>query len=123
MNAGGRIEVEYTSPLNQLAKSDDAVAVVRTLEAVTPMAQIDPTVLDGYRLPQMAQLIGVANGLPAICMATEDEMAAKDAGRAQAAQAQALLAAAPVAGKTALDLAKAQQAGLSAPDLGALLSQ
>lgn len=123
MNAGGRIEVEYTSPLNQLAKSDDAVAVVRTLEAVTPMAQIDPSVLDGFRIPQMARVIGTANGIPASCLATDDEMAAKDASRAEAAQAQALMQAAPIAGKTALDLAKAQQAGMSAPDVASLLAQ
>lgn len=121
VEAGGEVEIEYTAPLNQLQKSDDAVAVIRTFEAVTPLAQIDPTVLDGFRLPQAAQIIAKANGMPAEALATAEEMQEKDAGRAEAAEAQMLLQAAPVAGKTAKDFAQAQAAGLQAPDVSALL--
>lgn len=119
----GMIEIEYDAPINKLAMADDAVAVQRTLEAVTPMAQIDPTVLDGFRLPIAAQIIARANGMPAEAMATEDEMAAKDAQRAAQAQAQALLTAAPVLSESAKNIAQAQQAGLSIGDPGALLGQ
>lgn len=119
--AGGMVDVEYTAPVNQLQKSDDAVAIIRTLESVTPMAQIDPSVLDGFRVKEMARVIAKANGVPAIALATEDEMAEKDASRAQAAQAQQLLAAAPVASQSALNIAKAQEAGLSTPDVSTLL--
>jgi hypothetical protein len=56
-------------------------------------------------------------------LATEDEMTAKDAQRAQQAQAQALLTAAPVLSESAKNIAQAQQAGLSIGDPGALLGQ
>ena len=48
-------------------------------------------------------------GAPASIFNTEDEQAAKDMKDAQLAQAQQMLAAAPVIGKSAKDMAQAQQ--------------
>lgn len=121
MEAGGELEVEYTAPLNRLQDSEKGVAIVRTFEAIAPIAQVDPSVLDGINLAKSAQTIAKVNGMPADCLLSDDELEAKKAERAEAQQAQMLLEAAPVAGKVAADLAKAQAAGLQAPDVSTLL--
>jgi hypothetical protein len=60
--------------------------------------------------------------VPFSALNTPDEIAATEEQEAQQAQQQMLLEAAPVAGKTALDLARAQQiAGSGAGQTGALL--
>lgn len=107
--AGGLVEVKYSSPLNLIQRSGEAVAIMRTMEALTPMAQIDPGVLDGLDMKAAARILAEVNGVPAEVLRSAEDQQALEEAKAQEAQAQQLLQAAPVAGKTALDMAKAQQ--------------
>jgi pyruvate carboxylase len=82
-------------------KADQGIALVRTLESIAPLAQINPGVLDRINADEALKLLAEVNGLPARILVSDREMQAKQEAAAQAQQAQALLQAAPVAADTA----------------------
>ncbi len=106
---GGEVEVEYVSPLNRAQRAEDGVAILRTFEAVAPLAQVDPSVMMAFDLPKAARELAQINGVPAkIIRSEEDIEAAKDQQGMQAEMAN-LLQAAPIAAETAKTLAETQQ--------------
>lgn len=116
VDAGGEYEIEYTSELSRMQKAGDGVAIARTLEQLSPIAQLDPSVFDDYDLKAMARKLGEVNGLPAECYKSEEEKQATQDAKAQQQQAAMLLEAAPIAGKTAKDLAQAQSIAGASPN-------
>lgn len=116
IDAGGVVDVEYVSPLNRAQRSEDGVAILRTLESVTPLAQIDAGVLDVFDPEAIARELADINGVPAKVLRTPDQVKALKDAQAQAAQAQQLLAAAPVVSSSVKDLAQAQAMAASAPN-------
>ena len=115
MRAGGIVEIEYVSPLNRAQRAEEGVAIMRTLEAVTPLAQIDPRVMMIFDPEQVARELADINGVPAKVMRSPEKLKAMEDQQAQAAQAQQLLEAAPVVGGVVKDLAQAQALAGSAP--------
>jgi hypothetical protein len=115
MAAGGVVDIQYQSPLNRAQRSEDGVAILRTLESVTPLAQINPAVLDVFDAEAIARELADINGVPAKVLRTPDQVAAMKQAQAQAAQAQALLQAAPVVTGGIKDLAQAQSLAASNP--------
>lgn len=101
---GAEIDIEYVSPLNRMQRSEDGVGIMRTLEAVTPLAQIDPAVLDVFDPEMIVRELAEINGVPAKVLRSPEEMKALKEQRAEAQQAAQLLEAAPVASKVAGDL-------------------
>ena len=108
MQVDGEIEIEYVSPLNRAQRAEEGVAIMRTLEAVAPLAQIDPGVMDIFRPDEIARELAEINGVPAKILRSKEEVAMIKEEQAQAAEAQQLLAAAPVAASTAKTLAETQ---------------
>jgi hypothetical protein len=106
--AGGNVEIEYTSPINRLQRTEDGVAILRTLESVMPLAQIDPSVLNIFHPERMAKELAEVNGVPATCFRTPKELEELAKAQAKQAEMQQLLEAAPVAGKVISDLSRAQ---------------
>jgi hypothetical protein len=115
LEAGGVVDVEYVSPLNRAQRSEEGVAILRTLEGVTPLAQVNPSVLDIFDPEAIARELADINGVPQKVLRTKDQVAAIAAQKAQTAQAQALLQAAPVASSSIKDLAQAQALSGNAP--------
>lgn len=115
VEAGGMAEVVYTAPLNRLQKADGALGIARTLEQLQPIGQLDPSVFKKFNWPRVATIIGEANGVPPACYNTDEEMAAIEDGESQQAEAALLLEAAPVAARSALDLAKAGAVAQASP--------
>lgn len=113
--AGGEHHIEYQSPLNQAQKAGAGVAIMNTMNALAPLAQIEPKVMQRYNLDKAAERIGRINGVPEDIIRSDEEVAALDAQSQQAAQAQQLLAAAPVAAGAAKDFAQAASLAGSAP--------
>ena len=120
--AGGVLEIEFTSPLNRLQRAEDGVAILQTLEALTPLAQLDPEVMTIFNLRRTAKKLADIKGVPADCYNTDDELEANDQAKAEQEQASALLAAAPVAGKAAVDLTQAAANAQASPNLSAMSS-
>lgn len=115
IDAGGEYKVEYQSPLNQAQKAGVGVAILNTLQAITPLAQIDPSVMTLFDTHGSARLLAESNGYPQEAMRSDEEVTALAAKQAQAAQAQQLLAAAPVAASASKDFAQARALAGSAP--------
>lgn len=106
---GGDVDIEYVSPLNRAQRAEDGVAILRTFEAVAPLAQVDPSVMMAFDLAKAARELAQINGVPAkIIRSEEDINAAKESQGMQADVAQ-LLQAAPIAAQTAKTLAETQQ--------------
>jgi Bacteriophage head to tail connecting protein len=112
---GGQYKVEYQSPLNQAQRAGVGVSILNSLQALAPLAQLDSSVMDVVDTHTAARELLEANGFPASAMRDEKEATALSEQRAQAAQMQQLLAAAPVAAGAAKDFAQAQAMAGSAP--------
>lgn len=115
IEAGGEVEVEYVSPLNRAQRADEGVAILRTLESIAPLAQIDPSVMMVFDPAAVARELADINGVPQKVLRTPEQIEAMQQQQAQQQAAAALLQAAPVVGKTAKDLAQAQSLAGAAP--------
>jgi hypothetical protein len=111
----GEIEIEYVSPLNRAQRADEGVAILRTLEAVSPLAQIDPDVMMVFNPEAIARELASINGVPAKVLRSKNEVADMVAVKKKAQQNASLLQAAPLIGKAARDLAQAQSIAGASP--------
>lgn len=115
IEAGGAYAVTFDAPLNRLQKSEDAVGVLKTLEALAPLAQNDPSVMDIMNVEEAARVIAEVNGAPSKVLRSKEQMEAMKEGRQQQSEMQAMLQAAPVAASAAKDMATAQQIARQSP--------
>ena len=115
LEAGGMVEVEYVSPLNRAQRADEGVAILRTLESITPLAQIDPSVMLVFDPEAIARELADINGVPAKVMRTPEQIEALKEQQAEQQQAAALLQAAPIVSKSAKEMAQAQSLAGAAP--------
>ncbi|MCX4154988.1 MULTISPECIES: portal protein [Paraburkholderia] len=121
IRAGGSFKIEYQSPLNQAQRAGVGVSILQTIQSIAPLAQIDPTVMQIFDLDKAARLIAEVGGVPESVIRTDEELVKLKEQAATAAQAQQLLAAAPVAASAAKDFAQAQATAgnnQQAPQLG-----
>lgn len=113
--AGGAYGVEYQSPINKMQRASDVIAFSNTFQAVAPIAQADPTVLQVFDFGKVAEGIAKINGVPAEWLRSAEELAQMKQQQASQAQMQSILAAAPVAAKASKDAAQAQAITQSQP--------
>ena len=121
IDIGGSIEIEYTSPLAQAQRSEEGVGILRSLEAMTPLAQVDPRAMRRVNADKTMQRLWDINGAPSDCLYSDDELAEMDAAEADAKQAAMLLEAAPVAANAAKTMAQAAQISQQAGPVGGVL--
>lgn len=114
-DSGGELAVEYDSPLTRMQKSEGAVGILRTIEAITPLAQIDPTILLSFDPQAVLEELADANGAPARVLRSREEVAALKDQQAEAEQAAALVQALPAAAGAAKDIAQAEQMAMAPP--------
>jgi hypothetical protein len=114
---GGEILPKYTGPLARLMRAEEAAGILRTIEAILPVAQAsgDMKVLRRINADQAVKVIAEANNVPAKALRTDEELEVMDMAEQEAAQMQSLLAAAPIAGQAAERFAKAEQIAASVP--------
>lgn len=113
--SGGEHVIEYQSPLNLAQKAGAGVAIMNTLQAIAPLAQVDPNVMHRYNIDKAGEILGRINGVPEEIIRSDEEVAELSQQAAQAAQAQQLLQAAPVAASVAKDFAQAASMAGSSP--------
>lgn len=116
LEAGGEYKISYQSPLNQAQQAGVGMGILQTIQAIAPLAQVDPSVMMIFDVEKAARMLSDINGVPASIIRSDEDIQAMKAQQAQAAQAQQLLAAAPVAASAAKDLASAQAMAASAPN-------
>jgi hypothetical protein len=114
--AGGMVEIQYQSPLTKAQRAEEGVAILRTLESITPLAQIDASVMQIFDPEAIVRELASINGVPARVLRTPEMIAGMKQQADQAAQAQQLLAAAPVASGVVKDLMQSQSLAASAPN-------
>jgi hypothetical protein len=107
IDAGGDYDIEYTSPLARLLRSEDGIAILRTFEQLAPMAQLDPNVYDVFDTDALPRELAEINGVPAKVLRDPDALKKVKEQKAQAAAMQQMLAAAPVAADAANSMAQA----------------
>lgn len=113
--AGGEYRIEYDSPITRAQRAEEGVGILRTLEAVTPISQVDASVLRKFKFPKIVERLAEINGVPFDCLNTDDEMAALEQDAASQQQLAQLIQAAPAAAGAAKDLASIEQIQASAP--------
>lgn len=113
IEAGGDYEIIYDSPMSRMQRAEELVGVQRTMELLTPFAQLDPTVLDIIHPDRLAKLTAEVSGVPNPVMRTDKELQELRQQRAEAQQQQQMLESAqPMAGAIK-DIAQAQSLGRS----------
>lgn len=107
--AGGEVDIEYISPLNRAQRAEEGVAILRTLESVTGLAQFDPEVLMVFDPKKIARELADINGVPAKVLRSDEEIFAIKDQQAQQAELAQLLQAAPVVANSAKTMAETAQ--------------
>jgi hypothetical protein len=117
---GGEIMPEYTGPMARLMRAEEAAGILRTIEAIAPLAQIsgDLRPLRRINADEAVKVLAEANGTPAKVLRTDEELEEMDEAERQQMQMQQLLEAAPIAGQAAERFAKAEQIAASVPRRG-----
>lgn len=115
--AGGRLDIEYDSPLTRMQKSEETAGILRVLETATPLAQIDPTILQSIDTNFTLRALRDGYGAPVGMIRSAEQMAAIEQQNADREAAAALMQAAPIAADTAKTVAETQK--ISAETLAA----
>ncbi|TXH10040.1 MAG: hypothetical protein E6R04_06310 [Spirochaetes bacterium] len=106
-NVGGEFGVVYTNPLSKMQKSEEGLATERTVQALLPLAQIDPSILDPIDWMEYANIMRDANGAPARLFKSEDRLRAEAEAKQEAQMAQMAIAALPQVSTSIKDIAQA----------------
>jgi hypothetical protein len=113
--AGMGLKIAFQNQMTQFQRAPQAARTLMSMQQLTPLAQIDPTVMDVYDPEGVATVILDANDVPQKARRTPEQLAALRQQRSDAAQAQQLLAAAPLAAQAAKDLTQANLQAQSQP--------
>lgn len=107
LDAGGEFKVEYDNPITRMSRSESAAGFNRALQTAMEYvaATQDPSPLDHFNFDEATPDILDISGAPTRWISTKEQIAAKRQQRAQQAQAQMAIEAAPAAA----GLAKATQ--------------
>ncbi|MGE4334975.1 MAG: portal protein [Pigmentiphaga sp.] len=105
--AGGDVDIEYDSPLNQAMRAEEGAAVLRWAEASTPFIQVDPAAAKVMNGPAIVRGLATSLGVKSGYVRSEEELQQIEEMEAGMAQAEQLLEAAPVAAGAAKDLTAA----------------
>lgn len=112
---GAEIEVEYTSPLNRLQRSDEAVGILRLVESLTGPAQVDPSVYDIIDFDKATRILGEALGTPAKALRSPEEMDQMREQRQNEKTLGEVVQAAPAIASTIKDISQAAAVGGNSP--------
>jgi len=111
VEAEGEYEISYDSPMSRMQRAEELVGVQRTMELLTPFAQMNPDVMDIFDPDKLAQLTAEVSGVPTSVLRSQDDVNNLRQQRAQQQQAaQMTEMAQPVAGAIK-DIAQAQALG------------
>ena len=80
---------QFTGPLSRLRRTKEAEGTVRTLQVMSPLAQVDPEVADNFSGDEMARGLGEIFGMPMRFLANPEQRDAKRKVRREQQQAMA----------------------------------
>lgn len=99
VEAEGEYEVEYDSPLSRAQKAEEASGLMRTVEMTLNIVNVtqDPSPLDAFNWDIIVPEVADIQAVPQRWLRSAEEIEAIRAGRAEQAQTQQLIEAAPAA--------------------------
>ena len=105
------ITIEFESPAIRLQQSETVEGILRTVESIIPLTQIDQSVMDIIDAPEAARYIAEFNSVPNKIVRSQKEVAERSRQRQEAMQQNELLAAAPVVSQSLKSLSEAVKGG------------
>jgi hypothetical protein len=108
---GARLAVRHQSPVVASQAQVDGIAIMRYMESLVSMAQVNPEVLDFVNMDAAAKLLHTASGAPAAVLRQDSEVKRLRAQRAEQATAAQQMQVANEGGKTLAALISAQAKG------------
>lgn len=100
----GAIDIEFESPAIHMQQASSITGLMEWIESIMGMAQVNPSILDIIDFEQAARVIADYKGVATKIIRTPEQVKSLGEQRAQAEQAQALLAAAPAISQTVRNL-------------------
>lgn len=104
--SGRNIKSRFNSPLDRMRRAGELIGIERTFQAIGPIAQIDPSVMDNFDTDEIVKLAQEINGAPKKILRKPEDVDQIRQQRDQQMQAQQALAAAQQAGQAATGLTK-----------------
>ena len=120
-STGRPLGVRYKSPLVRQAEQDEVVSILRSIEQLTPVAQIDETVFRPFKWDAIGPRIAQLNGVSPELMYSQEELQEMAMREREEQQMQAALQTAPVAADAAKNLAQANQMTAAQAGMGGAL--
>jgi hypothetical protein len=110
--AGGEFRIEYDSPISRTQRAEEAAGIMRTVESALNIVNItqNPEPLDFFNWDAIIPAMADIQGVPAAWMKSQEDVMALRQGRAQQAQNQEMIQAAPAAAAMVKAGAAAKQA-------------
>lgn len=115
--AGRNIKSQFNSPLDRMRRAGELIGIERTFQAIGPIAQIDPSVMDNFDTDEIVKLAQEINGAPKKILRKPEDVDQIRQARDQQAQAAQALAAAQQAGQAATGLTKGAPAVQNVMDM------
>lgn len=113
--AGGGVDVTDDSPLAKAQKSSRAIGFDRTVQQITPLAQVNPKIMQRFDLDNILPELAEIHGMPMDWLLTDDAYAALMDEQAKKEASETMAGAAPGLAAASKDAAQArlltQQAG------------
>lgn len=109
IEARGEYRMTYDNPLQRAAQAEGAIGFLRTVEALAPIAQVDPGVFRQFDYAAAARGLAEVNAVPPSWLRDPAAVEAEKQAEAQQQQAMQILQGAEVAGNAAKSLAQAQE--------------
>ncbi len=95
IEAQGEYRIEYDGPLSRAQRAEEGVAIARTAEALLPMVQFAPDIMDNFDGDEISRVIAEANGVSAKVIRSVESRETLRAQRKQATELQEVVTAAP----------------------------
>jgi len=108
LNENDFISIEYVSAIARAQKSDEANSVLQSIDVLTPLVQVDPSIMDNFDLDAIARRTQQWFGTPEVLYSDPEEMEALRQGRAQQAAQEQQQQSALSDAQVAKDMATAQ---------------
>lgn len=111
----GKVSVQHTSPLDRLRRAKEGEGITRMLEIVSPLAQVDPSIIDNFDGDEMVRELRDIFGAPVSILRDPEQVAAR---RQQRAEQQAMAQNAAISEQLAKASAQGSQAMAGAREAG-----
>ena len=85
------LSIEYDAAINRAQRSEEATAIMQTLEMTLPLAQADPGVTKLFKFTEVGRELAAINGMPAKLLRSQEELQQIEAAEAEMQMMQQMM--------------------------------